>query len=240
MAEETVPQTAVAVPATPPATATTVAQQTVTIPLEQIQAFTSMQARLAQLEADQRGRDQAAQQAQAQALAEQGKLQEALRMLREQSDAAVNTERAQKAQFEDRAKRYALDGELSRALASQQLVPGGAEQLTQLWRSQFTVEAQGDSFAVRTPTFQSVSDFVSQQLARAEYSHFVRAQNPGGGTGGAPPETQVPQGAPAHPAQVPQPKNMGEAVILHMQSLTKATGDPRANMTLPMGLKAAR
>ena len=69
-------------------------------------------------------------------------------------------------------------------LASQPLVPGGAEQLTQLWRNQFVVEPQGDSFTVRTPTFQSVGDFVQAQLARPEYAHFIRASNPGGGTAG--------------------------------------------------------
>jgi hypothetical protein len=33
---------------------------------------------------------------------------------------------------------------------------------------------------------------------------------------------------------------MGEAVILHMQGLQKAQGDARANLSLPMGLRAAR
>ena len=223
-----------------PSSATATTQQTVTIPLEQIQAFTSMQARLAQLESEQRSREQAAQQEQARILAQKGEVENALRMLRDQSEQQVQAERARLAQLEERAKRYALEGELSRALAACNLVPGGAEQLTQLWRNQFTVESQGDSFAVRTPTFQSVGEFVSQQLARTEYSHFVRAQNPGGGTGGVQPSAQTPPSSPANPTQMPQPKNMGEAVILHMQGMQKAQGDPRANMTLPMGLKAAR
>ncbi len=119
-------------------------------------------------------------------MAQKGEVEEALRILREQSEQQVQAERARFTQVEERAKRYALDGELSRALAACNLVPGGAEQLTQLWRNQFLVDAQGDSFAVRTPTFQSVGDFVHQQLARPEYAHFVRAQNPGGGTGGVP------------------------------------------------------
>jgi hypothetical protein len=220
------------------ATATT--QQTVAIPLEQVQAFTTMQARLAQLESEHRSREQAIQQEQARAAAEKGDVEKALRLLREQSDQQVQAERARLTQVEERAKRYALDGELSRALSACNLVPGGAEQLTQLWRSQFLVDAQGDSFAVRTPTFQSVGDFVHQQLARPEYAHFVRAQNPGGGTGGLPPSAQTLPSTPANPAQMPQPKNMGEAVILHMQNMQKAQGDPRANISLPMGLKAVR
>ena len=107
------------------------------------------------------------------------------------------SERASRSAVEERAKRYALDGEVSRVLASQPLVPGGAEQLTQLWRSQFVVEPQGDSFTVRTPTFQSVGDFVTAQLARPEYAHFIRASNPGGGTAGT---TGAHQAAPTAPA----------------------------------------
>jgi hypothetical protein len=227
-------------PVPTPSSATATTQQTVAIPLEQVQAFTTMQARLAQLESEQRSREQAIQQDQARALAQKGEVENALRLLREQSEQQVQAERARLTQVEERAKRYALDGELSRALSACNLVPSGAEQLTQLWRSQFLVDAQGDSFAVRTPTFQSVGDFVQQQLARPEYAHFVRAQNPGGGTGGVQPSAQALPSTPANPAQMPQPKNMGEAVILHMQNMQKAQGDPRANLSLPMGLKAVR
>ena len=122
--------------------------------------------------------------------------------------------------LEERAKRYALDGELSKALASQPLVPGGAEQLTQLWRNQFQVEPQGESFHVRTPTFQSVGDFVGAQLARPEYAHFVRAQNPAGGTAGT---TGAHQAAPtpASPAATHDAKEFGEAIILQMQEMAK-------------------
>ncbi len=159
--------------------------QTVTIPLEQLQAFTAVQARLAQMESDQRGRDDAARAEQVKLLAQKGEIENALRIQREEAQKQLDSERASRSVVEERAKRYALDGEVSRVLASQPLVPGGAEQLTQLWRSQFVVEPQGDSFNVRTPTFQSVGDFVAAQLARPEYAHFVRASNPGGGTAGA-------------------------------------------------------
>jgi hypothetical protein len=128
--------------------------QTVTIPLEQLQTFTSIQARLAQIEADNRQREQQAQQEQAAILAKKGEVENALNLLRQQSEQQLANERAARAAVEDRAKRYALDGEVSRVLASHPLVPGGAEQLTQLFRGQFVVEPQGDSFQVRTPTFQ--------------------------------------------------------------------------------------
>ena len=183
-----VTQVAAAAAATPPATpppATPAQPQTVTIPLEQLQTFTSVQARLAQMEADQRSRDEAARAEQVKLLAAEGRDRkrpaDSARRGAEDSSTPSGQSRAA---VEERAKRYALDGEVSRVLASQPLVPGGAEQLTQLWRNQFVVEPQGDSFTVRTPTFQSVGDFVAAQLARPEYAHFIRASNPGGGTAG--------------------------------------------------------
>jgi hypothetical protein len=222
--------------ASPSPTATT--QQTVTIPLDQLQAFTSIQARLAEMEAAQRSQQEATQQEQARILAQKGQAEEALRMVREQSDLALSAERQRYSQIEDRAKRYALDIEVSRALTTYNLVPGGSEQLAHLWRSQFVVEAQGESFSVRTPTYQAVGDFVSQQLARPEYAHFLRASTQGGTATGQ--TTQAAQTPPASPSATPQPKTMGEAVILHMQGVQRAQGDARANMNLPMGLKAAR
>lgn len=210
---------------------------TYTMSTAEYQQYLADRARFAEAEVASQRAAQEAQRREAEALAQAGQIREALTMVRAQTDQQIAAERQARQQTEERARRYALDGELSRALASQQLVPGGAEQLTQLWRSQLTVDSQGDSFVVRTPTFQPVGEFVAQQLARPEYSHFVRAQNPGGGTGGVDPAGQA---APTNPAQTPlapQPRNMGEAVILHMQGIQKAQGDPRANMNLSMGLK---
>jgi hypothetical protein len=232
-----VPDETPSAPASPSTFPQSAHPQTVTIPLEQLQTFTSIQARLAQVEAEQRQRDDAARVEQVKLLAQKGEIENALRIQREQAEQQINSERAQRATIEDRAKRYALDGELARVLASQPLVPGGADQLTQLWRSQFTVEAQGDSFAVRTPTFQSVRDFVATQLAQPQYAHFIRSTNQGGtaGTTGAHQADPTP---PVHPAAPPQPRTLGEAVILHMQSLKGGAGtDPRLDLSSPMGLR---
>jgi hypothetical protein len=225
-------------PAAPPL-ATATQPQTVTIPLEQLQTFTSVQARLAQLEAEQRSRDEAARAEQVKLLAAKGEIENALRIQREEGQKALDAERSSRAAVEERAKRYALEGEVSRVLASQPLVPGGAEQLTQLWRSQFVVEPQGDSFTVRTPTFQSVGDFVQAQLTRPEYAHFIRASNPGGGTAGTTGAHQAAPTSPATPAPPVAPKNFGEAIILQMQESQKnQPADPRLNPGVAMGLNA--
>jgi hypothetical protein len=233
---------AAAAAASPPAalpSASSAAPQTVTIPLEQLQVFTSVQARLAQLEAEQRNRDETARAEQVKLLAAKGEIENALRIQREEAQKAIDTERSSRAAVEERAKRYALDGEVSRVLASQPLVPGGADQLMQLWRNQFVVEPKGDSFTVRTPTFQSVGEFVQAQLVRPEYAHFIRASNPGGGTAGTTGAHQAAPTSPAAPAPPIQPKNFGEAIILQMQDAQKnQPSDPRLNISAPMGLNA--
>ncbi|MHB1559505.1 MAG: hypothetical protein ACYC61_18820, partial [Isosphaeraceae bacterium] len=167
-----------------------------------------------------------------------GNLQEALRQLREQSEQQLASERQKQLEVQQRAQQYALDSELSRALAGENLVPGGVEQLSRLFRGEFVVEPQGNAFQVRTPSYQSVPDFIKAQLGRPEFAHFLRAQNPGGGTASGQ-SVQAAPTPPANPSMAPQPRNMGEAVILHMQSLQKSQGDARANMGLPLGLRSA-
>ena len=67
--------------------------QTVTIPLEQLQAFTNVQARLAEHEERMRRETQESQRREAEVLAERGNLQDALRQLREQSEQQLSAER---------------------------------------------------------------------------------------------------------------------------------------------------
>jgi hypothetical protein len=220
----------------PTSTAVETAQpQTVTIPLDQLNAFTAMQARLAKVEEEQQRREAAAREEQVKILAAKGQVEEALRQQREEAQRAIDTERVQRAQVEERAKRYALDGELARALATQPLVAGGAEQLTHLLRDHFVVEQAGNSFQVRTQDFRSVGDYIGAMLGRPEYAHFLRAQNPIGGTGG--PGGQSTPTAPANPAAPVEPKNFSEAVIMQMQANQKAATDPRLNPTVPFGLR---
>jgi hypothetical protein len=227
-----------ATPAPTPAPTPTTTPQTVTIPLEQLQALTSLQARIATLENEKAQRETAVNEERVRLLTAKGEAENAVKALREQKDAELSTERGRLAQTEERAKRYALDGELSRALASANLVSAAAvHQLAGLFRSEFQVHAEGEGFVVRTPTFQSVGQFIAEKLASPDYAHFVRAGTTGG-SGGA-----GSQAAPTQPAQTPPPAapaNLGEAVILHMQGMQKAQGDPQQAMALPFGLKRAR
>jgi hypothetical protein len=222
-------------PSAPLASTTPLPSQTVTIPLEQLQAFTSVQARLAQMEADQRARDEASRAELVKAMAAKGQIEEALRTVRDQAQKDLEAERKRLAQTEERAKRYALEGQLAQALASQPLVTGGTEQLTELWRSKFIVEPQGETFNVRTPDYQPVSAWIAYQLSRPEFAHFLRAKNPDGGTLGGPPGTQ---GSPTGPSSavttMDQPRNMGEAIALKMAGIAKTTA---ANANLSGGAR---
>src|ERR1700678_3145543 len=94
-----VTQVAAAVSATPPA-ATHAQPQTVTIPLEQLQTFTSVQARLAQMEADQRSRDEAARAEQVKLLAQKGKMKTPLRLKGEEGQKALDAGRTSRAAVE--------------------------------------------------------------------------------------------------------------------------------------------
>ena len=206
------------------------AQQTVptgiTLTAEQWAAYTSTQSRIAELEEVERRRANDAQAAEVKALQAKGQIEQAFALQRQQAQLELEAERKRLKDTEDRAKRYALDGELARSLASQPLVAGGAEQLTQLWRNQLSVEPQGDSFAVQAPGFQPVSSWIAVQLGRPEYAHFLRSQNTGGGTQGGPPGTQgLMTTTPQSPPPV-QPKNMSEAIMMQIAAQQKNTANP--------------
>lgn len=199
----------------------------VTIPLSTIQRYQDNETRLAKVEADRRQAEAAAQVQHATAVAKNGQLEEGLRLLQAQSDAALAAARQEKAQTEDRAKRYALDGEVSRALNEHQLVEGGADQLRDIWRGAFVAEPQGDSYAVRTPTFQPVGDFIREQLKLPKFRHFLPATTSGGvGTvpGAAATIPTPAEHAPATPA-MPAPQNFGAAILADWR-LNKPTQQP--------------
>jgi hypothetical protein len=214
--------------------------QTVTIAVEQLQQFAQIQARLAQLEAEQRSREEAAQAEQARLLAAKGQVEEALKSIQSQSEAKLRLEADARLRTEERAKRYALDNELNRALSMHPLMPGTGDQLATILRGGLQVHAEGESYVVRTPAFVSVADHVAQTLARPEFAHFLRPSGAGGTVG-----TGATQAAPtpaANPAPQPEPKNFGEAIIIQMQTNSKnaAAIDPRLDMKQGFGLGRGR
>ena len=218
-------------PNTPPAL--------VPIPQEQLQAFLAAQTRLGQLELEARQREEAAQAETARVLAAKGQVEEALKTIQAQSEAKLRAEADARLRTEDRAKRYALDNELSKALSMHPLLPGTTDQLTSILRGQLQVEAQGESYVVRTPAFVSATDHVAATLGRPEFAHFLRPHGAGGAGGGG--STSAPTPA-ANPTPAAQPKNFGEAIILQMQELAKgaAVVDAKVDMSKSFGLGRTR
>jgi hypothetical protein len=202
---------------------------------KQLEEYEGYKATVANMEADRQAAQSAAKEAELQAQMAKGQYTEALAQIRKANEDAVAAERNQRAMIEERAKKYALQKEVSQALASHNLVPGGAAQLADHWRDQFISEPAGDSYAVRTPQFQSVSDFVASQLAKQEYAHFLRSSTQGGVgiNPAASTSAPAPQTVAAPPAE---PKNFSEAIILQMQEIQKtaSTTDPRLDLSRGM------
>jgi hypothetical protein len=222
-------------PVVPSAPAQPATPAGITLTPEQWAAYTSTQTRLAELEESERRRATEAQAAEIKALQAKGQIEQALNLQRQQARAELEAERKKLREFEERAKRYALEGELARALAERPLVPGAADQLTQLWRGQFSVDAQGDSFSVRAPDFQPVGPWITSQLTRPEYAHFLCARDPSGGTM----SSTTTQAGPTQPAQLVaanQPRNLGEAIALNMANIAKQQSE---NATLSGGSRVS-
>lgn len=231
-------------PSTPPAAPVPTApppmpgsDQTVTIPLSQLQAFTSIQARLAEMEASDRAQREAAQRAQAEAQMRQGQLEDGLRMLREQSEQQLADERQRVVEVQRQAQTYAIDMEVARAMVGHTFASDRARRAFESEiRAELVAEANGNTFVVRTPTFQSAADLVASRLANPEYA-FLLAPRGAGGTANGQPSQALPTPPATPPAAAPAPANMGEAVIAYMNSMKAASGDARYNPSLSMGLK---
>jgi hypothetical protein len=193
---------------------------------DQWKDFVQTQSRLAELEAAENRRAAEAAAAEVRALAAKGQIQQAFDLQRIQAEEALKAERAKLTDIENRARRYALDGELARALAAHPLVQGGADQLTKLIRHEFVVEGQGESFVVRSADFRNVGDYVTAILGRPEYAHFLRAQHPGGGTAG----TQGTQSTPTGP-----PQGTPEAAINNMSDYAMWHAAQSARGGVPAG-----
>lgn len=158
---------------------------------------------------------------------EKGEIKQTLELIRKQAEDATAAERSQRAQTEERAKRYALTAEVSKALASHSLVPGGAAQLSTLWANEFVVEAAGDSYAVRTPAFQSVGDYVASKLASSDFAHFVRSTTQGGTGASAAASQAAPTPAPTPAAPFVPPSQLGEAAMLDWKNKQATAPDGR-------------
>ena len=180
----------------PPAAEAQSHAQTIVVPTDR---YLSLEAEVRELRQREESRATEARAEQIRALTAKGDLEKALELQRSQAEATIAAERAERARAEGDAKKLALDSELSRCLASLPLLPGSPEQLTRLFSGDLQVDVKGGQYEVRsTSDFRPVSDYVTAQMAKAEYQKFLRPSNPSGGTGGStgghqsPPTTEQP------------------------------------------------
>jgi hypothetical protein len=165
-----------------------------------------------------------------------------LAISRGEIDSVVRQTRAEVADAKAKAASFAARSELATALAGHQLSTGSAEQLATILGNQITGEIAPDgTFASRTPTYQSVKDFVASKLAEPTYQHFLASGKPAAQSN---PGNPAAPGASSNP--FPQPTNFGQAITAKMhQSYHEnrerlAAADPRSDMSVPFGLKAKR
>jgi hypothetical protein len=191
------------------------------VPVSQLQNYAKIQSELAEIQtARQRDREEA-ERRNAERMMREGELEKGMEKMKNSHVEQLAAKDKAFKEMEFRAQRWALQSELARALSSQELVTGGADQLAKLWAHEFQVDNSGDGYSVRTADFKSVIEYVAENLKRPEYQHFVKAKNPAGGTGHESSPSYAAPTTPAAPAPVAAPKTLGEAILLDAQN--KAT-----------------
>jgi hypothetical protein len=224
------------------------ADPTIPLPKSLYDDLIAAKASLAALHQQQAEQRRAAEQEQARILAQKGEIEAAMKILREQTDQLLASERAAKAATEERAKRYALDGVVERELAPYDFLNSKLRALFAAEvRSELRVEAEGDTFSVRSPDLQPAAAVIAAKLAQPDYQAFLRPKgNPAGGTQpnpSAPPavDPAAQQRTAPEPSQpAAQPRNLGEICLRHVQEQVDARaagGDPRLNREVAFGLR---
>lgn len=130
--------------------------------------------------------------------------------------AIIQQQRDELARVQHRETEARISSTLSSAVAQHaaRLVPGTAPQIEALLRPQIRLAESGSESVVCGPAFESVSDFVKARIDSPEFSHFVTARNPGGGTGGI--GSQIaPQGAPGRQPAAQEPTAEPGSVARH-------------------------
>jgi hypothetical protein len=205
------------------------------IPPEFLASFNAMQTQLAELNAAQQKRDQEARDAEIKQAQLKGDHETALALARKDSETKIEAERQRASAIAAKAKKSALDAELSTALAGYEFMPGGHDQVKKLVREDFVVDEQGETFVARSRDGQPVGQYLGALLGRQEYSHFLKAQHRGGTASSD--KTQTRPTPPANPTPDVEPRNMSEAVLMTMAARKKSEDDPRLTPTLGMGLR---
>lgn len=201
-------QTQTAVSAAPPVPGK---PQAVTVPYEQFERF--LAAELSAKEAERRDKERAAEaeRMKAEAQIKQGQAEKAVETIREQHTRELADERKAKDEISERSKKFVRDKELAVACAGLPFVsPFAAKQFLAMVGPRLEAYPEGETFTVRTATFQSPEQLIAEARNDPQYAHFFAAST----TGGAKPANSN-LTAPTPPAATngEGPKNLGEAIL---------------------------
>jgi hypothetical protein len=147
-------------------------------------------------------------------------------------DQSVQELQARADAAERRAQAFAVQSELTRAIAAQQLPnAAAASQLREILSSSFVAQPSGDAYAVRSRQGHTVDQFVTAVLERDDYKHFR-----------SPVASQPTPSRPGSPVTIPtRPENLGDLfvqrAIEHKQKLEAAATaiDPRVSSGYVVG-----
>ena len=126
-------------------------------------------------------------------MAAKGEIENALRLQREEAQKQLDAERSSRAAVEDRAKRYALDGEVSRVLASQPLFRAAPS----------SSRSSGEVSSSSSPR-ATVSRCVRRHSSRSATSSRLNLPDPSTRTSSAPLTRAVGLPAPPVPTRPPR------------------------------------
>jgi hypothetical protein len=134
--------------------------------------------RIADLEAAEASRLEAARKEEEKKLAEKGQFDSILKA----RDAEVAAAKAQAAAAEHGARTYARDRELALVLGKHPILEGKSGQLVQLWRDDFEAVLDGaGGFRVQAKDLRPIETVIAERLATPEFDHFMKPSNTGGG-----------------------------------------------------------
>jgi hypothetical protein len=221
---EATPPSPATPPAPPPSPAAPVPPQTISLPYEEYQRLSKIQEELGKFQATAAQAERDKIQALADQKAGEGQWKSAADLMRTTHAAELAAQAAATAEAERRARTFAKQSALMAELAGRPLLPGVAKQLASLIHAPLDAYPDGESFTVRTSTFQDVKTYLDTELARPEYAHFLAAGSRGGAGGG---------GGTQGPTVPATPVTMGDEMIARKLAQAAAQGPIGAR---PIGL----
>jgi hypothetical protein len=158
----------------------------------------------------------------------------------ESLQAELASSRAATARLQEADRTAHKTAAIASALTGAPLVAGAISQIATLFDKDVNVHLDPSTGqpVVCGPNLTPVSAFLQAQLAKPEYSHFLMARNPQGGTAGG----SGTQSSPTAPGsswgngEPAPPSNLMEAILHHAATTHRPSANAATDMSQPFGL----